>query len=61
MAHTLCGNCRTRPAVPGKPWCRTCLVIGKRLEPPRLPKPRKRRVARRAMRDWQQPPKEAER
>lgn len=54
-----CTNCNHRPAV-HEGRCRTCLVIGKSLDPPRIelgakPVPKRPDRKRQTMRDWQAP------
>jgi hypothetical protein len=59
MPETIqCTVCRYRPAAKATrpPRCATCIVIGKRLDPPKIePRQRVRRAPRKAMRDWQRP------
>jgi hypothetical protein len=55
---TLCTVCRHRPAAKATrpPRCATCIVISKRLDPPKIESQQHvRRAPRKAMRDWQRP------
>jgi hypothetical protein len=55
---TACTVCRHRAAAKAtrSPRCATCIVIGKRLGPPKTePQRRVRRTPRKAKRDWQRP------